>query len=112
MLMMRLLNLFVTAITCFTLSIGTVQSAERSQKFNKYSKYKTAYPHKPGLVISPFRPYNIISVKHLRPGDLAYDPTTGSRDPKTGKLNLSSAKIFRVPKPKQKPVVKPTTTST
>jgi len=31
----------------------------------------------PGIVISPYKPYDKVNVKNFRPGDLAKDPTTG-----------------------------------
>ena len=75
-------------------------------KINK-SKVRDAFYHKKGYVISPFKPYNILDVKHLKPGNYAYDPTTATVNPKTGKLDFRSGKIFRVPSPKvaKKPAV-------
>jgi len=68
-------------------------------------KFPLAFYHKPGFVISPFKPYNILNVKHLRPGQLARDPFTAVVDPRTGKRAMDTARIFRVPEP---PKVKPT----
>jgi len=68
----------------------------------------TGYAHDKGYVISPYPPYNVLNVKHLRPGNAAYDPTTAKVDAKTGKPDLSTAKIFIVPEPKK---VKVTTSS-
>ena len=60
-----------------------------------------AFYHKPGIVISPYKPYNLIDVKHLKPGNAAYDPTTAQIDPKTGKPDISTAKIFIIPAAKK-----------
>ena len=39
--------------------------------------YPAAHPTEtPGIVISPHKPYNKVSVKGLKPGQLATDPTT------------------------------------
>jgi len=72
----------------------------------------TAYYHKQGFVISPYRPYNILEVKHLKVGSIAYDPTTATKDQKTGKAIMSTAKKFRVPaKPQPKPQIQTTPSS-
>ena len=49
------------------------------------------------LVISPYRPYNLIDVKGYRSGSVAGDPSTARLDPKTGKPIASTAKMFRLP---------------
>jgi hypothetical protein len=47
-------------------------------------EYPVAEPtEKPGMVISPYSPYNVIDVEGFKSGDLAKDPSNG--------------KIFRVP---------------
>ena len=95
--------LTVTIISALTLGL---QAAEESKKQEKpkvdYTKIKfpMGFAHSKGKVISPFRPYNILDVSHLRPGDLARDPFTAKVNPKTGKADISTAKIFRVPQPK------------
>lgn len=68
-------------------------------------KYPSAYPYKQSkkIVISPYRPYNLIDLKGIKPGQLARDMSTAKRDPQTGKLVPDSAKIFRVPSPAPKP---------
>ena len=48
------------------------------------------------MVISPFRPYNIIDVKGYRSGDIAGDPSTAKRDA-SGKIIESTSKYFRLP---------------
>jgi len=52
---------------------------------------------KTNMVISPFRPYNVIDVKGYRSGDIVGDPSTAQTDPATGKLNLNTSKHFRIP---------------
>ncbi len=74
-------------------------------------KFVEAYYHKPGYVISPFKPYNVLEVKHLKPGTLAYDPFTAPKDPATGKADIRKAKIFRVPAPKPQPAATTSSTS-
>lgn len=52
---------------------------------------------KKNMVISPYRPYNLIDVTGYSSGDIVGDPSTASVDPATGKPNLSTAKHFRLP---------------
>ncbi len=47
--------------------------------------------------ISPYKPYNPIVAKGFRSGQVAGDPSTIKIDPKTGKQDLSTMKIFRIP---------------
>lgn len=49
------------------------------------------------MVISPYRPYNLIDVKGYRSGEVVGDPSTAKVDPTTGKLDARTAKFFRVP---------------
>lgn len=68
-------------------------------KPRKTSNYPLATPHptNPDLVISPYRPHNVIDVKGFRTGQLARDPSTAPIDPATGKSDLAQAKIFELP---------------
>ncbi len=52
---------------------------------------------KTNMVISPFRPYNVIDVKGYRSGDIVGDPSTAQTNSATGKLNLNTSKHFRIP---------------
>ncbi|MFK7911297.1 MAG: hypothetical protein AB8F34_11955 [Akkermansiaceae bacterium] len=49
------------------------------------------------MVVSPYRPYNVIDVKGYRSGEIVGDPSTAKVNPTTGKYDSSSAKYFRVP---------------
>jgi hypothetical protein len=49
------------------------------------------------LVISPYRPYNLIDVTGYKKGAIAGDPSTAQKDPKTGKIIESTSKYFRIP---------------
>jgi len=67
------------------------------------SQYPIAYPlvGKDGKVvkdvyISPFPPHNPINTKGFSSGQLAGDPSTMEKDPKTGKPIKSTVKIFRL----------------
>ncbi|MFD2158216.1 hypothetical protein ACFSW8_04840 [Rubritalea tangerina] len=62
-------------------------------------KFPAAFPYKDSKtqVISPYKPYNVINVKGLKSGHLARDVSTAKVDKSTGKPDLSTAKIFRVP---------------
>lgn len=52
---------------------------------------------RPNMVVSPYRPYNVIDVKGYRSGEIVGDPSTAKVNPATGKLDASTAKYFRVP---------------
>lgn len=52
---------------------------------------------KKNMVLSPYAPYNIIDVSGYKSGDIVGDPSTANVDPATGKLNLRTAKHFRLP---------------
>lgn len=52
---------------------------------------------RPNMVLSPYRPYNIINVKGYRSGSIVGDPSTATVNPATGKLDSRTAKYFRVP---------------
>ncbi|BDS08298.1 hypothetical protein NT6N_33380 [Oceaniferula spumae] len=52
---------------------------------------------KKGMVISPYRPYNVIDVTGYRSGDIVGDPSTASVDPATGQPIPSTSKHFRIP---------------
>ncbi len=49
------------------------------------------------MVISPYSPYNIIDITGYSSGDIVGDPSTASPNPSTGKLDLTTAKHFRLP---------------
>lgn len=49
------------------------------------------------MVVSPYRPYNIIDVKGYRRGDIVGDPSTAKVNPATGQPDLSTSKHFRIP---------------
>ncbi|MBT8044240.1 MAG: hypothetical protein KJO79_04755 [Verrucomicrobiae bacterium] len=63
-------------------------------------KVPTGHPDpqgRPNMVVSPYRPYNVIDVKGYRSGEIVGDPSTAKVNPSTGKLDLSTAKHFRIP---------------
>ncbi|MGJ8677915.1 MAG: hypothetical protein ACSHX0_10390 [Akkermansiaceae bacterium] len=49
------------------------------------------------LIISPYKPYNLIDVKGFKSGQVVGDPSTISTDPKTGQAIPSSIQTFRIP---------------
>ena len=51
----------------------------------------------PNMVISPYKPYNLIDVKGYKSGEVVGDPSTAITDPKTGKVVLSTSKHFLIP---------------
>ncbi|MGJ8673655.1 hypothetical protein [Rubritalea sp.] len=64
------------------------------------SKYPDAHPvaGESNKFISPYRPYNVINVKGVRPGLLVRDIST-AKTGANGKPDLATAKIFRIPAP-------------
>ena len=79
--------------------VATIQPAPKPAKPKKTSNYPLATPieGKPGQVISPFKPHNVIDVRGYRTGQLARDPSTAPIDPTTGKADINQAKIFEIP---------------
>ena len=71
----------------------------------KGKNFPTAYAHKKNIVISPYKPYNLINVKSIKPGQFARDMSTAVKGA-DGKPIKSSAKIFQVPVPAKKAVTK------
>jgi hypothetical protein len=51
----------------------------------------------PKMIISPYRPYNLIDITGSRSGQIVGDPSTAKKDPKTGKIIESTSKYFRIP---------------
>jgi len=51
---------------------------------------------KKNMVISPYKPYNLIDVSGYRSGDIVGDPSTAKLDA-TGKPITSTSKHFRIP---------------
>ena len=113
MLSLRTLAIGIAASSLFSLSSctepqpqgapvaapGGNQPAPPPAKRKQTTDYPLATPHptEKNRVISPFKPHNVIDVKGLRSGQLAWDPSTAPIDPSTGKLDLSQAKIFEIP---------------
>ncbi len=63
-------------------------------------KVPTGHPdpqNRPNMVVSPYRPYNIIDVKGYKSGEIVGDPSTAKVNPSTGKPDLSTSKHFRIP---------------
>lgn len=52
---------------------------------------------KKDMVISPYRPYNVINVSGYQSGDIVGDPSTARIDPKTNKPIANTSKHFRIP---------------
>jgi len=66
----------------------------------KYKKVPTGHPDPQGranMVVSPYRPYNIIDVTGYRSGDIVGDRSTAIVNPSTGRIELSTSKYFKVP---------------
>ena len=51
----------------------------------------------PNLIISPYKPYNIIDVTGYKSGEVVGDPSTATVDPKTNKRIESTSKHFLIP---------------
>lgn len=69
----------------------------------KDKSYPSAHPYKKNIVISPYRPHNLINVKGIKPGHFARDMSTADKG-SDGKPIVSSAKIFKVPVAVKAPV--------
>lgn len=69
-------------------------------ELKEFRKIPTGHPDPRGrshMVVSPYRPYNIIDISGYQSGDVVGDPSTAIVNPATGKRDPSTAKYFRVP---------------
>lgn len=71
--------------------------APKIEGYHKIPMGKRTPDGKTNMVISPYRPYNIIDVTGYRSGDIVGDPSTAQVDPATGKLILNTSKHLRIP---------------
>jgi hypothetical protein len=78
---------------------GGDQPPPQPAKPKQTSGYPLATPieGKPGQVISPYKPHNVIDVRGYRSGQLARDPSTAPIDKETGKSDINQARIFEIP---------------
>lgn len=73
---------------------------EPAQEQKQYKKIPLGHPDPQGrsnMVVSPYRPYNIIDISGYRSGDIVGDPSTAIVNPRTGRRDPNSAKYFRIP---------------
>lgn len=87
------------AVLCSSCSSGPTGSVS-APHVPDLSDVPVANPDPKGrknLVISPFRPYNLIDITGKQSGDIAGDPSTARKDPKTGKIIESTSKYFLIP---------------
>lgn len=49
------------------------------------------------MVVSPYRPYNVIDITGYRSGDIVGDPSTAAVNSTTGKRDANTIKHFRIP---------------
>ena len=97
------------AITLVAISLSLFSSCTNSVSNSsditnpalKNKNYPTAHPHGKNIVISPYKPYNLIDIKGIKPGQYARDMSTAIKGA-DGKPLTSSAKIFQVPAPSKK----------
>ncbi len=94
--------MIATAATCAVLipSCAPTNASSPQAAYADADKYPLAVKYgdpKKQQVISPFRPHNLVDVSGMKSGQLARDPATASVDAKTGKPDINTAKIFRIP---------------
>lgn len=73
---------------------------EPAEEQKKYRKIPIGHPDPRGrnnMVVSPFRPYNIIDISGYRSGDIVGDPSTAKVNPTTGRRDSNTVKHFRIP---------------
>ena len=71
--------------------------APKIEAYGKIPMGRRTPDGKTNMVISPYRPYNIINVTGYRSGSIVGDPSTAQVDPATGKLILNTSKHLRIP---------------
>ncbi len=73
---------------------------EPTPELKKYNKIPVGHPDPQGrsnMVVSPYRPYNVIDITGYRSGDIVGDPSTAALNPATGKRDANTIKHFRIP---------------
>ena len=73
---------------------------EPAEEQKQYRKIPLGHPDPRGrtnMVVSPFRPYNIIDISGYRSGDIVGDPSTAKVNPATGRRDSNTVKHFRIP---------------
>lgn len=96
---MKKITLSLVAIASVILASCAHTSSSENDNINpviKDKSYPAAHYHSKNVVISPFKPYNLIDVKGITPGHLARDMSTADTD-SNGNAIVSSAKIFQIP---------------
>lgn len=86
--------------TNYDSGLGREHARVPAPELNRYSKAPTGYPDPQGrtnMVVSPYRPYNIINVTGYRSGDIVGDPSTAVVNLSTGRRDPSTSKYFRIP---------------
>ncbi len=71
-----------------------------SPELKKYRKIPLGHPDPQGranMVVSPYRPYNIIDVTGYSSGDIVGDPSTALVNPATGSRDPRTVRHFRIP---------------
>lgn len=101
---MKKIALTLVAVSFSLFSSCTNSASNKNDITNpalKNKNYPVAHPHSKNIVISPYKPYNLINVKGIKPGQFARDMSTADMG-SDGKPVTSSAKIFQVPAPVKK----------
>ena len=73
---------------------------EPTPELRKYKKIPVGHPDPQGrsnMVVSPYRPYNVIDISGYKSGDIVGDPSTAAVNPSTGKRDANTIKHFRIP---------------
>jgi hypothetical protein len=73
---------------------------EPAEEQKKFRKIPLGHPDPKGrsnMVMSPFRPYNIIDISGYSSGDIVGDPSTAVVNRTTGRRDPNTAKHFRIP---------------
>lgn len=86
----------ISSCTPTTGGSGTVPAPEVAE----LSKIPVGRPDpkgNPKMMISPYRPYNLIDISGNQSGSIVGDPSTAKKDPKTGEIIESTSKYFRIP---------------
>ena len=90
----------ITALACCINSCTDVTGLTSGSRSTGTEKVPLGYPHPAGkahMVVSPYRPYNVIDVKGFYSGNIVGDPSTGKIDPASGMVIPGTARRFRIP---------------
>ncbi len=92
-------SLVLVSATILTLASSSCVVPRSETLTGGIASYPTArlHPTNKNYVVMPWQPHNAVDVTGFKPGQLGRDPYTATVDPKTGKKDKNTGRIFQIP---------------